>query len=270
MLKHFTSLNPIQDLPQLLAVLGAKRDQGPGRRPGTSTGGKGWYTIRNAHEDEAEIYIYDEIGYWGVTANDFIGDLRDIKAGKIALHINSPGGDVFDGIAIYNALRRHKADITVWIDGIAASAASFIAMAGDEVVMSPHSQMMIHEASGLVIGAADDMRKMAEILDKSSDNIASIYAKRAGDDVAEWRQRMKDESWFSDIEAVEAGLADRVDGEDEEAVAARAQAAQTAQVPDRDHLPTLAALREGTGDRRKEPTLPEFDWLEGVKEAVAV
>ena len=268
MLKHFTSLNPIQDLPQLLAVLGAKRDQGPGRRPGTSTGGKGWYTIRNAHEDEAEIYIYDEIGFWGVTANDFISDLRDIKSSKIALHINSPGGDVFDGVAIYNALKRHKAEITVWIDGIAASAASFIAMAGDEVVMSSHSQIMIHDASGLVIGPAYDMRKMAEILGKSSDSIAAIYAKRTGNTIAEWRQRMKDESWFSDAEAVEAGLADRVDGEDAEDVAARA-AASTPEMS-RDHLPTMQALREGTSDRRKEPTLPEFDFAKEVKKAVAV
>ncbi len=215
--KRFQSLQPAADLPELLALLGAKRPEN--NRRGTARGG--WYTIRNITEDDAEIFIYDEIGYWGITANDFISELRDLKATDIALHINSPGGDVFDGVAIFNALRRHKAAISVWVDGIAASSASFIAMAGSEVVMSPHAQMMIHEASGLCIGPADDMRSMAEILDKSSDNIASIYAERTGGTVKDWRARMKAETWFSDTEAVEAGLADRVDGEDEEKVAAR-------------------------------------------------
>ncbi len=258
---RFISVRPSQDLPQLLALFGTKEEDS--RKPDAS-----WYSIRNVTDAEADIYIYDEIGYWGVTANDFISDLRDIKSSKIALHINSPGGDVFDGIAIYNAIRRHKAEVTVWIDGIAASAASFIAMAGDEVVMSPHSQMMIHEASGLVIGPADDMRKMADLLDKSSDNIAAIYAKRTEGTVPEWRARMKDESWFSDSEAVEAGLADRVDGEDEADVAARMAARVEAGVPERDHLPTLQALREGTAARRKQP-LPNYDFAAGVREALS-
>jgi len=99
------------------------------------------------------------------------------------------------------------------------------------VVMSPHSQMMIHEAAGLVIGPADDMRKMADILDKSSDNIASIYSERAGGTVEDWRALMKAETWFSDSEAVDAGLADGIDGEDDEAVAARAAARITNEDP---------------------------------------
>lgn len=262
--QRFTSLQPVADLPQLLALLGTKRPEN-GRKSGA-----GWYTIRNAQDEEAEIYIYDEIGYWGMTANDFISELRDVKASKIALRINSPGGDVFDGIAIYNALLRHKAEITVWIDGIAASSASFIAMAGDEVVMAPYSQMMIHEASGLCIGPADDMRSMADILDKSSDNIAAIYAKRAGSAVAEWRQRMKDETWFSDAEAVEAGLADRVDGEDEEAVAARAQNSGAASAGDElGVFAPLDAVRAGTSAVVRKQPEPEFDFLAGVKEGIA-
>ena len=267
-LERFTSLHPVADLPQLLAVLETKRPQN-GRKSGA-----GWYTIRNASDDEAEIYIYDEIGYWGTTANDFISDLREIKASKIALHINSPGGDVFDGIAIFNALVRHKAEVTVWVDGFAASSASFIAMAGDEVVMSPHSQMMIHEASGLCIGPADDMRAMADILDKSSENIASIYAKRTGSDVAEWRDLMKDETWFSDAEAVEAGLADRVDGEDEEAVAARAAARLRNSAPDpvsaSDALAIVEAVRTGTGDVVRKQPVPAFDLVGAFKEGMAL
>lgn len=207
--QRFQSLKPTADLPQLLAVLGAKKPAN-----GLSPQGS-WYQIRNISDTEAEIAIYDEIGYFGVSANDFIRDLSAIKASRISLRINSPGGDVFDGIAIYNAIRRHSAQVSVYVDGIAASAASFIAMAGNEVVMSPHSQMMIHEASGLVIGNAADMRQLADILDKSSDNIASIYAEKAGGTVAEWRARMQDETWLSDKEAVKLGLADRIDGDEE-------------------------------------------------------
>jgi ATP-dependent Clp endopeptidase proteolytic subunit ClpP len=212
--QRFTSLQPTADLPKLQAILSA-------RQPADGHKGQGWYSITNKSEAETEVFIYDEIGRWGVTAGDFVNELRDIKADTITLRINSPGGDVFDGIAIYNACKRHRATINVFIDGIAASAASFIAMAGDTVTMMPHTQMMIHEAHGLVIGPADDMRKMADILDKSSENIASIYAERAGGEVAEWRERMRDETWLSAEEAVELGLADGIEGEEEEDVEAR-------------------------------------------------
>ena len=205
MKQRFSSLQPAADLPELRAILAA-------RQLVEGQEGRSWYRIVNVSQAEAEIFIYDEIGFWGISAGDFVNELRDIKASTITLRINSPGGDVFDGVAIYNAISRHPATVNVFIDGIAASAASFIAMAGDTVTMMPHSQMMIHEAHGLVIGPADDMRKMADILDKSSDNIASIYAERAGGTVAEWRARMRDETWLSDQEAVDAGLADGIDG----------------------------------------------------------
>lgn len=220
-LQRFKSQRPATDMPQLLAVLGTRKQQN-----GLTPQG-GWYSITN-RDDDAEIHIYDEIGYFGVTANDFIKDITAIKSNRITLRINSPGGEVFDGIAIFNAIKRHKAEVTTYIDGLAASAASFIAMAGDRIVMSPHSQMMIHDAAGLVIGNADDMRQMADILDRSSDNIAAIYAERAGGTVAEWRQRMKSETWISDREAVKLGLADAIDGEEptsrkpQEAMAAKA------------------------------------------------
>lgn len=212
--QRFTSLQPTADLPKLQAILAS-------RQPVEGQTGRGWYTITNLSKAETEIFLYDEIGMWGITAGDFINELRDIKAGTISLRINSPGGDVFDGIAIYNAVSRHPATVNVFIDGIAASAASFIAMAGDTVTMMPHSQMMIHEAHGLVIGPAADMRKMADILDKSSDNIASIYAEKAGGTIEEWRAKMSAETWFSDQEAVDAGLADGVDGVEVEARAER-------------------------------------------------
>lgn len=170
-----------------------------------------WYKITN-RADVTEISIYDEIGYVGVTAGDFIRDLDGVKSGKISLRLNSIGGDVFDGIAIMNALKNHSAEVTVHVDGIAASIASVIAMAGDKVIMSRNSQLMIHDAWTVGMGNAKELRKTADLLDKTSDNIASIYAERTGTDVEYWRNQMLEEVWFSAEEAVEAGLADEVAG----------------------------------------------------------
>lgn len=169
-----------------------------------------WYRIENAAEAAATIHVYDEIGYWGVTAQDFVAELQSVSATSIELHLNSPGGDVWDGLAILNALRQHPANVTVIVDGLAASAASFIAMGGDRIVMARNSQMMIHEARTISIGNADDMRQTADMLDKVSANIASIYAERAGGDADDWRACMRAESWYSAEEAVRAGLADEV------------------------------------------------------------
>jgi len=183
----------------------------------------GWYEIRARSESDTEIHIYDEIGYFGVTAADFVRDLGKVSAKNITLRINSPGGDVFDGIAIFNALKAHRATVNVFVDGLAASAASFIAMAGDTVTMMGHSQLMIHDASGLCIGPAEDMRKMADLLDKISDNIASIYAEKAGGTTDEWRDRMRAEMWLSDEEAVDMGLADQISGKEPTAHATTAE-----------------------------------------------
>ena len=170
-----------------------------------------WYRIENkADEDAADVFIYDEIGYFGVTAKDFVADLRAVTAKTINLHLNTPGGDVFDGIAIYRAIKNHPANVTAYVDGLAASAGSFIAMAADQVVMEPHSKMMIHEAFGLAIGNAEDMTKMAERLNSTSSEIASIYAEKAGKDADYWRAQMKAETWYTDQQAVDAGLADQV------------------------------------------------------------
>ena len=147
-----------------------------------------WYRIENNSSATAKVYIYDEIGYVGVSAQDFVRDLNEVKASKIELHIDSPGGDVFDGIAIYNVIKDHPADVTVIVDGIAASAASFIAQAGDKIVMNRNSSMMIHDAHGLAIGNSKDMAELAGLLDKASDNIASIYAERCGMPAEHWRE----------------------------------------------------------------------------------
>jgi ATP-dependent protease ClpP protease subunit len=175
--------------------------------------GGDWYRIANA-DDRAEVFIYGAIGdYMGeddTTAASFIRELRNITAPSIELHINSPGGLVFDGVAIYSALVNHDATVDVSIDGVAASAASFVAMAGDTVTIEKPAKMMIHDAGGLVLGNADDMREMAGLLDELSDTIADIYSGRAGGTVEQWRAAMRAETWYSASEAVAAGLADRV------------------------------------------------------------
>lgn len=164
----------------------------------------------------ATIRLYDPIdswgGDWGVSAKEFAQALDEIKnVGEIRVHINSPGGEVFEGIAIMNALRNHSAKVTTIVDGLAASAASFIAMAGDEVVMGQNAELMIHDAWGICIGNAADMSDMQGRLDHLSDNIASVYSGKAGTPVETWREAMRGETWYSAEEAVKAGLADRVE-----------------------------------------------------------
>ncbi len=171
-----------------------------------------WYTIRSAgasDDGSATVFIFDEIGgSFGISAKQFVAELEAITAPVIRVRINSPGGSVFDAIAIYNGLRHHPARIVVYVDSLAASAASVIAMAGDEIVMMPGSQMMIHDASMIEDGNAADMAKAATFLDRQSDNIADIYRLRAGGEASEWRELMRAETWLFAREAVEARLAD--------------------------------------------------------------
>src|SRR5690625_2151934 len=127
-----------------------------------------WYTI-HAHDGGAEVLIYDEIGAYGVSAKGFLAELGALQDdAPIDLRLNSPGGSVFAAVAIHNALKRHAGLVTIWIDGIAASAASYIAMAGDEIVMPENAFLMIHDPSGMVIGTAADMRDVAATLDNSA------------------------------------------------------------------------------------------------------
>lgn len=174
-----------------------------------------WYHISNTMDETtstpvAAVHIYGDIGSWGITAAGFVEELKAVDAAEITLYINSPGGEVFDGLAIHNALRSHRAKVMVQVDSLAASIASVIAMAGDRIVMSPHSQMMIHDAQGVSCGSPEELREYADFLDRQSDNIAAVYAERAGGTKAQWRKRMQAESWYFADEAVAAGLADEV------------------------------------------------------------
>ena len=164
----------------------------------------------------ADVYVFERIGGWsGVSADDFVRDVAGLDVDHIDLHLNSPGGDAFEGVAIANVLRQHRADVTVWVDGLAASAASVIAMAGDEVVMGIGSQLMIHDAWALCVGDAADMRKAGEMLDSTSNALAATYAAKAGGTAADWRAVMAEEAWYTPEEAVTAGLADRVATDDD-------------------------------------------------------
>ncbi len=175
---------------------------------------KQWYKIENKG-DKAEIWIYEEIGedFWsgdGITAKSFQKDLATIKAGQIDLHINSPGGEVFDGITIFNLLKQHPATITTYIDGLAASIASVIAMAGDRVVMAENALFMIHNPYGMTVGDSTEMRKMADTLDKVRGSIVLAYTGKTGKDEGEITNLMDAESWLSSFEALELGFIDEI------------------------------------------------------------
>lgn len=197
-------------------------------RPADTAPRPPWYTIRNADDAERAIVILDgEIG-WDVMSSDFARELRAITAPAIDLHINSPGGSVWDGYAIYNALVTHPATVTAHILGVAASAASFIAMSAEEIVAYRPSEMMIHDAAGYVdvwamanpadLGRIiDELTDLKVSLDLTSDEIAAIYARKAGADhgtPADWRARMTATTWYTPDTALAAGLVDRINGDD--------------------------------------------------------
>jgi ATP-dependent Clp endopeptidase proteolytic subunit ClpP len=179
------------------------------REPADEAREKSWYRIGNSADGPTQVNIFDEISWWGISAEMFAADLADIK-GDVEVHINSPGGDAFDGITIYNLLAAREGGVTTVVDGLAASAASVIFMAGKERSVSPGSMVMIHDALALCVGNAADMRETAQLLDKVSDNIADVYAAHAGKSAAEWRAAMVAESWYTAQEAVTAGLAHKL------------------------------------------------------------
>lgn len=218
------------DLSKLHNLAGQLRDKA---KPHPAPTTRRWYKIEN-RGDRSEVYLYDSIGESGVTARDFTDELRAITTPTLTVHLSCEGGEVWDGLAIYEALKQHPARVRSAIDSLAASAGSFIAMAADPydratdtggVVMARNARMMIHDAAiGGAFGAgnARDLRmfqqevgELADILDDMSDNIADIYAQRAGGTAAQWRAQMAATTWYSATEAKAAGLVDAVLGEDD-------------------------------------------------------
>lgn len=169
------------------------------------------FEIKNNHEGEATVYLYDAIGgFWGVDASDFVKEIAGIDAQTIHLRINSPGGDVFDGRAIQTALRQHPAKVVAHVDGLAASAATYVALGADEVEISEGAFFMIHKGWTMQIGNADDMRESAQLLDKVDESISADYQRKTGASVEQIEQWMADETWFSAQEALDQGFVDRI------------------------------------------------------------
>jgi ATP-dependent Clp endopeptidase proteolytic subunit ClpP len=171
------------------------------------------YSMQAKGNKKATITIYTEIGgYWdGISANQFAKDLKALgDIDEINLRISSPGGEVFDGQTIYTILKSHKARVIVDIDGLAASIASVIAMAGDEIRMADNALMMIHNAWGYGVGTAEDLRSTADLLEKVNGTIIGTYVKRTGKDEADIVKMMDAETWMSAAEAKEHGFIDSI------------------------------------------------------------
>ena len=170
-----------------------------------------WYNIQGKATDAvAEIYIFDEIGAYGITAQDFIAEMKEYKDTPVNLRINCIGGDVFDGMAMYNTIKKREAKTTAYIEGIAASMGSVIALAADEVVMAENSLFMIHNAWGGAMGGAEDMRKTASVLEKISNEIANIYKRKTRLSLDRITDMMDEETWLNAEEAYELGFVDSI------------------------------------------------------------
>ncbi len=169
-----------------------------------------WFEIKSQSEDEAEILIYDVIGWPFIEAQDFVNSLDDIKGKDITVRINSPGGDVFDALAMFNAMTSFKGKITTRIESLAASSASIIALAGQEVQSYKNSMMMIHEPWVFALGNQYDFRDIADLLGKISGNLIDIYSDNSNIGKRDIKAMMKAETWFNAKEMKEKGLADAI------------------------------------------------------------
>lgn len=163
-----------------------------------------------AADAPATLSIFDEIGFWGVQAKDFVSELNGVQSKTINVEINSPGGDVFAGLAIYNALKMSGKEIVVKVMGVAASAASLIAMAGDKIVMPKNTFMMIHNPWSFAMGNADELREQADVLDKIGSSLLQTYVARTGKSEGEIAPLLAKDTWLTADEALEMGFATEV------------------------------------------------------------
>jgi len=177
------------------------------------------FAIKNKSDTKAEITLYGAIGGGffedTISAKQFSDELKKLPdtVKEISLRINSPGGDVFDGMTIYNRLKQHKAKVTVYVDGIAASIASIIAMAGDEIIMGEGTQIMVHLPWTFAYGNARDFEETINRLDDITEQMISIYAKKTKKSRAEIKSMLTDETWLDSETAISEGFADKVVGE---------------------------------------------------------
>jgi ATP-dependent protease ClpP protease subunit len=185
-----------------------------------------WYAIQQTADGEAEITLFDEIGFGGTSAKAFISDLKKLSGQRVHLRINSVGGSVVEGTAIYNALRRHKGGLTVHVEALAASMASVVAMAGDEVAIADNALLMIHNPWSMSMGDADDLRKEADVLDKLKSTLVNAYKRKTGMDADEISDMMNEETWLGAEEAVAFGFADYIEDGMEAAASITPEAAR--------------------------------------------
>lgn len=228
---------------------------------------KSWYSIKAASDGaSANISIYEEIGGWGITAQQFSEDLKALGAvSHINLHIHSPGGDVFDGIAIYNLLSKHPAKVTVNIDGLAASMASVIAMAGDRIVMPENAMMMIHKPWGISGGNANEMRDYAELLDKVESVLIPAYARKTGKSAESLATMLEDETWMDGRECVAQGFADEL----LPAVSAMARL-ESKRIEDFEHMPNSLKGMISSPKGSTSSAVPEHTRINGIKDLFAM
>ena len=186
----------------------------------TSTPTQKFYALEKSDNGEATIHLYNEVGAFGAGSKEFLADLGKLDGQHIHLRINSPGGSVVEGTAIYNALRRHKGGVTVHIDALAASMASVIAMSGSPVYIADNALLMIHNPWTVSMGESKDLRKEADLLDKLKSTLVNAYTRKTGMDQAQVAEMMDAETWLDAVEAVALGVADAI----EEGVAAAATA----------------------------------------------
>ena len=191
------------------------------------------YEVKAAQSDEATVYLYDSIGsWWGIEAAEFVKDLNAIDSATIHLRINSPGGDVFDARAIKTALQQHPAKVIAHIDGLAASAATYIALGADTVEIAKGGFFMIHNAWTLAIGNAADMREAANLLDKIDTAIVADYQSKTGADAEDIKTWMNEETWFTAEDAQNYGFVDSIYDPDGDAPANRFNLSAYANAPD--------------------------------------
>jgi ATP-dependent protease ClpP protease subunit len=175
---------------------------------------KNLFRINNKNENTAEISIYTDIGlsFWddSLSAKQFNEELKKIsdKVTQIDVRLNSPGGDVFDGITMFNRLKQHKANVTVYVDGLAASIASVIAMAGNKIIMGEGALMMIHKPWTYTAGDSSALEEVIDRLNDVEEQIIGIYQRRTKVDRAEIRKMIAETTWMDSTQAVELGFAD--------------------------------------------------------------
>lgn len=226
---------------------------------------KTWYRLRAART-RAELLIYDEIGQWGKTSQDLNAELMALGDEITALdvRINSPGGDVFEAIAIYNALRRHPAQVVVHVDALCASAATLVALGGDEVRMADNAMWMIHEPWTVAMGDTEALQKQADVLDTLAETITQIYARKTGAEPDTLRDWMRAETWLTAAEAQQAGFVDALEAPLQIAALARAHdVSQFRNVPKR-----FAMQTEVTESPPVEPEVPATPEVPEAAEAI--